>query len=116
MNDHYDYVSIGARRHGRLVDLPVDARLKARLGRAVTNALMTTSGRSTPPLRRAVDAVVDAMRVQGFTDEGIRARLAMLIQAIALDGGLDAGSILSGRPRWQELSDRVAEWVGCLSS
>ena len=108
--DSNTHVSIGERRHGHRVDLPLDGRLRMRLGRAITNSLVNPS-RSNPTLRRTIVAVGSALRAQGFTEEGIRARLALLIQSIALDRGLNAGSIVSGRPRWQELSDRVGEWI-----
>jgi hypothetical protein len=35
----------------------------------------------------------------------------MQIHVIALEGGLDADSIVPGKPRWQELSERVSEWI-----
>ena len=103
-------IPIAEKRHARLVDLPLEARLRTRLGRAITSALIKP-GRSFPALRRTVNAAADALRAQGFTEEGISARLAHVVQSIALDAGLDAASVMSGKSRWEELADHVRQWV-----
>jgi len=108
--DSNSHMPIGERRHARHVDLPIDGRLKTRLGRAITNSLIKPSS-ALPTLRHAVQSASVALRAQGFTDATIAAKLALLIQSLALEGGLDADSIVSGKPRWQELSERVAEWI-----
>jgi hypothetical protein len=102
--------AIGLRRHARDVDLPLDTRLKGRLGRAITNALVNP-GRCGPTLRRTIRIVSSALRAQGFTEEGITARLCLLVHVVALNDGIDATSVVTGKPRWQELAERVSEWV-----
>ena len=31
--------------------------------------------------------------------------------SIALAGGLDGTSVVSGKPRWKELVERIADWI-----
>lgn len=104
------HASTVERRHARHVDLPLPNRLRARIGRAVAKALVDPV-KSMPTLRRAVREAHAQLLAQGFTEAGIQARLSLLVQAIALDGGLDERSVVTRRPRWQELSDRIAQWI-----
>jgi hypothetical protein len=64
-----------------------------------------------PVLRTVVTILTQELRAQGFTDDQIRLRLAELVQTIALGRGFGENSLVSGKPRWQHLSDRIVEWV-----
>ena len=101
---------IGLTLHAAHVDLPLSDRLKVRIGRAIGNAL-TSPQRSMETLRRTVLLVASELRAQGFTDEGITARITLLMQSVALERGCDATSLVSGKPRWEELTERVVEWI-----
>src|SRR4051794_25927255 len=89
---------IGERRHARFVDLPLSARMKNRLGRAIENELLSSSSASTT-LRRTMRDVASALRALGFTENDIRDGLALQIQTVALERGLDADSLVSRKPR-----------------
>jgi hypothetical protein len=101
---------IALRRRAAEINLPVSDRLRMRVGRALENALKTPR-QSTPGLRRAIVLVAQELRAQGFTEEGIAARVAMLVQSVALARGLDTRSLVTGQSRSQELTERVVEWI-----
>jgi len=96
----------------RAVDIaaPFNTRFKTRLERAVTQAIMNPS-RALPTLRRAVIAATRELRCQGFDDERIHALFERLVEDVARDRALDATSIVSRRPRWEELSAKINAWA-----
>lgn len=105
--------SMGARRYGSAVDLPLHTRMRVRLGRAIENALRHPQ-RCMPTLRRTIHAALPEPRVGGLADGEIVAKLGAVAEEIAREKHLDAASIVSGRPRWQELHDRMAEWIAAV--
>jgi hypothetical protein len=89
---------------------PLNTRLKSRLERAVAHAIRNPS-RALPTLRRAVITATAELRVAAFTDDQIRALFARLIEDVARERALDTTSILSGHPRWMDLTTRVLDWT-----
>src|SRR4051812_50031510 len=89
----------------RAVDIaaPFNTRFKTRLERAVTQAIMNPS-RALPTLRRAVIAATRELRCMGYDEARIRDLFERLVEDVARARALDATSIVSGLPRWQELS------------
>ena len=96
----------------RAVDIaaPFNARFKTRLERAVTHAIMNPS-RALPTLRRAVIAATRELRELGYDDVRIRALFQQLVEDVARERALDATSIVSGRPRWEELAAKIDSWA-----
>lgn len=103
-------VPMGNRRYALEIAAPLTPRFKTRLERAVTQALVNPT-RSLPTLRRAVIAATEELRRHDFDDERIRALFGRLIEDVARARALDATSIVSGQPRWVELTTRVKEWT-----
>lgn len=101
---------IGLRRYGRIVDLPLSTREKVRLGRAIVKALSSPQ-RSMATLRKTVLSLVAPLRACGWGDAEIVERLSMLVEDAALAYGLTTTSVLTGRPRWTDLCERIGEWV-----
>jgi hypothetical protein len=100
---------MATRRRAVEIAAPFNARFKTRLERAVTQAIMNPS-RALPTLRRAIMAATRELRRLGFDDPEIHILLARLVEDVARERSLDATSIVSRRPRWQELSSKVIGW------
>ena len=101
---------MGNRRYALEIAAPLTPRFKTRLERAVTQALVNPT-RSLPTLRRAVIAATEELRRHGFDDDRIRALFGRLVEDVARTRALDATSIVSGQPRWVELTARVFAWT-----
>jgi len=101
---------MATRRHAVDIAAPFNARFKTRLERAVTQAIVNPS-RALPTLRRAVMAATRELRELDYDESQIHALFARLVEDVARDRSLDATSIVSGRPRWQELSIKVIAWT-----
>jgi hypothetical protein len=101
---------MGTRRYCTEIAAPLSQRFKMRLERAVTQAIRNPT-RALPTLRRAVMSATVELRAQGLTDEHIRSLFARLIEDVAHEQSLDATSIVSGHPRWLELTTRVGTWM-----
>jgi hypothetical protein len=106
---------MGTRRYSLEIAAPFSPRLKTRLERAVTQAILNQS-RALPTLRRAVLSATAELRDNGFTEEQIRALFAQLIEDVARLRSLDTTSIVSGQPRWMELSAKVLSWTETAST
>lgn len=105
-----EVVPMGTRRYALAIDAPLTPRFKMRLERAVTQAIRNPT-RALPTLRRAVISATIELRLQGFTDERIHELFARLIEDVARSRSLDATSIVSGHPRWLDLTTRVLTWT-----
>jgi hypothetical protein len=103
-------VPMGNRRYALEIAAPLTPRFKTRLERAVTQALVNPT-RSLPTLRRAVIAATAELRRHEFDDVRIRELFGRLIEDVARSRALDATSIVSGQPRWVELTSRVNDWT-----
>lgn len=101
---------MATRRRAVEIAAPFNARFKTRLERAVTQAIMNPS-RALPTLRRAVIAATRELRRLGYDDEQIHTLFSRLVEDVARERALDATSIVSGRPRWQELASKVIAWT-----
>lgn len=101
---------MGSRRYTLEIAAPLNPRLKARLTRAVAHAIRNPS-RALPTLRRAVITATAELRVAAFDDEQIRAVFTQLIEDVARSRALDTTSIVSGHPRWVDLTARVLTWT-----
>jgi hypothetical protein len=101
---------MGTRRYALEIAAPLTPRFKTRLERAVTQALVNPT-RSLPTLRRAVIAATRELRQHDFDDARIHALFARLIEDVARTRSLDSTSIVSGQPRWIDLTTRVNEWT-----
>jgi hypothetical protein len=101
---------MGTRRYALEIAAPLTPRFKTRLERAVTQALVNPT-RSMPTLRRAVIAATRELRRHDFDDERVRALFAQLIEDVARARALDSTSIVSGHPRWLDLTTRVNGWT-----
>jgi len=93
---------------------PLAPRTKVRLVRAVARAL-TQPSRALPTLRGTILGAAAELRLCSFTNERIHAIFATVIEDVARAHAFDATSLLSGKPRWIELSLRVNEWVDITS-
>src|SRR3954453_10154381 len=102
-------VPMGTRRYALEIAAPLAPRFKTRLERAVTQALVNPT-RSLPTLRRAVIAATQELRRHDFDDERIRELFSRLIEDVARTRAFDSTSIVSGQPRWLDLTTRVKEW------
>lgn len=103
-------VPMGTRRYALEIAAPLAPRFKTRLERAVTQALVNPT-RSLPTLRRAIIAATKELRLHDFDDERIRGLFARLIEDVARTRALDTTSIVSGHPRWVDLTTRVNGWT-----
>lgn len=103
-------VPMGTRRYSLEISAPLTPRFKTRLERAVTQALVNPT-RSLPTLRRAVIAATHELRRHDFDDKRIQALFARLIEDVARTRAFDSTSIVSGQPRWFDLTTRVNEWT-----
>jgi len=92
------------------IAVPVSPRLKARLQRAVVQGILKPTG-ALPTLRRAVIAAAEELRHAGYTDASIGDALERYVEEVVRACALDERSVVSGRPRWEEVRDRVGEWV-----
>lgn len=101
---------MGTRRYDLEIAAPLTPRFKARLERAVTQAMLNPT-RSLPTLRRAVIATTTELRRHEFDDGRIHALFARLIEDVARTRSLDTTSIVSGQPRWADLTDRLNGWI-----
>jgi hypothetical protein len=104
------HVAMGSRRYCIDIDAPFNARLKTRLERAVTHAIVNPS-RAPPTLRRAIMAATRELRVAGFDDAQIHTIFTTLVEDVARDRAFDGWSVVSGQPRWMELCARVVAWA-----
>lgn len=97
----------------RAVDIaaPFNTRFKTRLERAVTQAIVNPS-RALPTLRRAVIAATCELRCLGYDDERIQTLFDQLVEDVARERAFDTTSIVSGRPRWDDLSAKIGTWAG----
>lgn len=105
-----EIVSMGTRRYALEIEAPLTRRFKMRLERAVTHAILNPT-RALPTLRRAVLAATAQLRAQGLSDEDVRELFTRLIEDVARDKAIDATSIVSGHPRWFDLTARVLVWT-----
>jgi hypothetical protein len=103
-------IPMGSRRYGLEIAAPFTARLKTRLERAVTQAIRNPS-RAMPTLRRAVISATTELRLNAFSDAEIRSLFTRLVEDVARARSLDSTSIVSGQPRWKELTARVLTWT-----
>lgn len=101
---------MGTRRYVLEIAAPLPPRFKTRLERAVTQALVNPT-RSLPTLRRAIIAATKELRLHGFDDDRIRGVFAQLIEDVARVRAFDSTSIVSGHPRWVDLTARVNGWT-----
>ena len=108
-------VPMGSRRYSLQIAAPFNARLKTRLERAVTHAILNPS-RALPTLRRAIISATAELRVHEFTDDQIRAVFSRLVEDVARDRSLDTTSIISGQPRWMDLRAKVLTWTETTGS
>jgi hypothetical protein len=104
------HVAMGSRRYCINIPAPFNTRLKTRLERAVTHAIINPS-RALPTLRRAVLAATTELRVAGYEDPQIHSLFTTLIEDVARDRAFDGWSVVSGQPRWMELCTRVVAWT-----
>lgn len=103
-------VPMGTRRYALEISAPLTPRFKTRLERAVTQALVNPT-RSLPTLRRAIIAATQELRRHDFDDDRIRALFARLVEDVARSRAFDSTSIVSGHPRWVDLTTRVNDWT-----
>lgn len=101
---------MGSRRYDLEIRAPFDVRLKTRLERAVTHAILNPS-RALPTLRRAIIAATRELRLHNYPDAQIEAVFTQLIEDVARARALDATSIVSGQPRWRDLCARLPDWI-----
>ena len=101
---------MGTRRYAIDIAAPLTPRFKTRLERAVTHALVNPT-RALPTLRRAIIAATAELRRQDFSDDDIRNVFSQLIEDVARARAFDTTSIVSGHPRWVDLTVRVAGWM-----
>jgi hypothetical protein len=101
---------MGTRRYALEIRAPLNPRLKARLERAAAQAIRQPS-RALPTLRRAIVSATNELRVLGYSDDRIREVFAQLIEDVARARALDTTSIVSGHPRWLDLTARVLSWT-----
>ncbi len=101
---------MGTRRYALEIAAPLTRRFKMRLERAVTHAILNPT-RALPTLRRAVLSATAQLRAQGLRDEEIREVFTRLIEDVAREKAIDATSIVSGHPRWFDLTARVLVWT-----
>ena len=92
------------------IAVPVSPRVKARLQRAIIQGIVKPTG-ALPTLRRAVIATADELRGAGYTDASIGGALEAFVEEVVRTCALDARSIVSGRPRWEEVRERIVEWA-----
>jgi hypothetical protein len=92
------------------IPAPISPRLKARLERAAAQAIRQPS-RALPTLRRAIVSATNELRLLGYDDDRIRDLFARLIEDVARARALDTTSIVSGHPRWLDLTARVLSWT-----
>jgi hypothetical protein len=102
--------SLLSRRRVSNIDAPLSTRMQARLERAAAQAIRQPS-RALPTLRRAIVSATTELRALGYNDERIRTIFSQLIEDVARARSLDATSIISGHPRWVDLTVRVLSWT-----
>jgi len=99
------------RRYDELViAVPVSPRLKMRLQRAIIHGILKPTG-ALPTLRRAVVATSNELRSAGYTDANISRALEVFVEEVVRTYALDERSVVSGRPRWEEVRERIVEWA-----
>jgi len=81
-----------------------------RLQRAIIHGIVKPTG-ALPTLRRAVLAMADELRQAGYTDASIGGALEVFVEEVVRTYALDARSIVSGRPRWEDVRERIVEWA-----
>lgn len=92
------------------IAVPVSPRLKMRLQRAVIQGILKPTG-ALPTLRRAVVAASDELRGAGYNDASIGSALELFVEEVVRTCALDERSVVSGRPRWEDVRDRIVEWA-----
>jgi hypothetical protein len=93
-----------------VIAVPISPRLRVRLQRAIIQGVLKPTG-ALPTLRRAVVAVADELRGAGYTDASIGHALERYVEEVVRACALDERSVVSGRPRWEEVRDRIVEWA-----
>ena len=93
-----------------VIAVPVSPRLKMRLQRAIIQGVLKPTG-ALPTLRRAVVTVAAELRHVGYTDASIGDALELYVEEVVRACALDERSVVSGRPRWEEVRDRIVEWA-----
>ena len=102
--------SLLSRRRVSRIDAPLSARMQARLERAAAQAIRQPS-RALPTLRRAIVTAATELRLLGYGNDRIREIFSQLIEDVARSRSLDTRSIISGHPRWVDLTARVLSWT-----
>src|SRR5690242_388561 len=92
-----------------VIAVPVSPRLKSRLQRAIVQGIHKPTG-ALPTLRRAVVAVTGELRRAGYPDASIASALEQFVEEVVRTYALDERSVVSGRPRWEEIRDRIVDW------
>ena len=92
------------------IAVPMSPRLKMRLQRAIVQGILKPTG-ALPTLRRAVVAASDELRGAGYTDASIGGALKSFVEEVVRTYALDERSVVSGRPRWEEVRERIVEWA-----
>ncbi len=99
------------RRYNEVVmAMPISPRLKARLQRAVVQGILKPTG-ALPTLRRAVVAASTELRHAGYSDARIGGAFESFVEEVVRTYVLDERSVVSGRPRWEEVRERIVEWA-----
>jgi hypothetical protein len=99
------------RRYAEIaIAVPLSPRLKMRLERAVLQGILKPTG-ALPTLRRTVVAAADELRHAGYTDASIAGALEQFVEELVRTYALEERSVVSGRPRWEEVRDRIVEWA-----
>jgi len=93
-----------------IIGVPVSPRLKMRLQRAIIQGILKPTG-ALPTLRRAAVATSDELRAAGYTDARIGGVLEAFVEEVVRTYALDERSVVSGRPRWEEVRERIVEWA-----
>jgi hypothetical protein len=93
-----------------VITVPVSPRIKMRLQRAIVHGIVKPTG-ALPTLRRAVIAAATELRDAGYADATIGDALELFVEEVVRTYALDARSVVSGRPRWEEVRERIVEWA-----
>jgi hypothetical protein len=104
-------IAMSIRRYDDVViAAPLSPRLKMRLQRAIIQGILKPTG-ALPTLRRAVLTAADDLRHAGYTNDRIASALERFVEDVVRTYTLEARSVVSGRPRWEEVRERIIEWA-----
>ncbi len=92
-----------------VISVPISPRLKTRLQRAIIQGIHKPTG-ALPTLRRAVVAATAELRRAGYADASIANALERFVEEVVRTYALDERSVVSGRPRWEDVRDRIVDW------